>query len=49
MVKLMGLIVAFIGFTMLLVSGWTRNVGIFNISLILCFPTIFFGLRMLLG
>jgi len=49
MVKLIGLAVAFAGSILLLVSGWTKNGGVFGISSIVGIPAIMFGLKMLLG
>jgi len=44
-----GLAVAFVGFLLIIASGWTRNASVFGASVFVGIPALVYGLRMLLG
>jgi len=48
MIKLTGLIVAFIGFLLLLMSRMVKSNTIFQAEIILGFPLVLFGLNVLM-
>jgi len=47
--KLIGMLVAFGGCILLLISGWTKDASAFTISSVMGVPAIYLGVRMLLG
>lgn len=47
MEKTVGLIVAFFGFFLLMVSGYTKDVMIFEFSMVIALPSIYLGFKLL--
>ena len=45
--KFAGLAVAFFGFFLLMVSGYTRDIMIFQFSIIIALPSIYLGFKLM--
>jgi hypothetical protein len=47
--KLIGMMLAFVGCILLLISGWTKDAGVFAVGSVVGIPVTYLGFKMLFG